>query len=113
MAIGTTVPGLRSSRSELVGYAERPCMKVRGRFVMLTSSIAASANQADEGAAIGIIPSGAMTPTSMLGLLAPLATHEGKAGFHEIDVFCALRATCAQEDWLDTRHHRPRAFSRT
>ena len=40
MAIGTTVPGLRSSSSVLISYAKRPCMKVRGRFVMLTSSIA-------------------------------------------------------------------------
>jgi hypothetical protein len=34
MAIGTTVPGLRSSRSELISYAERLCLKVQGRFVI-------------------------------------------------------------------------------
>jgi hypothetical protein len=40
MAIGTTVSGLRSGRSELIRYAERPCMKVGGRFVMLASLFA-------------------------------------------------------------------------
>jgi hypothetical protein len=52
MAIGTTVSGLRSGRSELIRYAERPCMKVGPfRHVRIFDRTAASTNKPEERAA--------------------------------------------------------------